>query len=487
MKNLYHLRNTKKSWIVYAIGIFLFCSVCLAFKNFNDKMTLMGDSVHRYQQMIDKQSEQLSDVTKENERYKRDLQHAKELHSGNMKEMELRFSSLQDDCKAETTRLENEVGDIQDNYTNLSEENRKLENKYKTLSKANSGAISDVENYKQENKKLRAQLHDATTSKSSELLDLRDKLEKMTQERERFKDQYEALFKQHQQSFDNIQVLQTERDKLQDQIREIRKLSHGGAGGGDAKSSLAPADQVQAQPDSPNVGAALSSSTQRALSPVNQVVEEPAPVPAVSSSTSSSAQVLGGGQAAAAAPPLDPEADVQSVIDAAASLVRYPPVMKAKPAQARRVDQQQQYLRPLQPVQHHQQQDDDDFDVLNAPQHYPQSEFKSGNGRQQIQQQWYPGGEGYGRQQYRNINLQQPQERQILPQVGKYGGVQQLQQPPQGQIVHHGDHYHLQQQSEDLQPRYKRQKQQQQSYQDSWNSYNNEIQDFYRGNVRRDF
>ena len=136
---------------------------------------------------------------------------------------------------------------------------------------------------------------------------------------------------------------------------------------------MAPADQVQAQPDSPNVGAALSSSTQRALSPVNQVVEEPAPVPAVSSSTSSSAQVLGGGQAAAAAPPLDPEADVQSVIDAAASLVRYPPVMKAKPAQARRVDQQQQYLRPLQPVQHHQQQDDDDFDVLNAPQHYPQS------------------------------------------------------------------------------------------------------------------
>ena len=63
-------------------------------------MTMMGDSVHRYQQMIDKQSEQLSDVTKENERYKRDLQHAKELHSGNMKEMELRFSSLQDDCKA---------------------------------------------------------------------------------------------------------------------------------------------------------------------------------------------------------------------------------------------------------------------------------------------------------------------------------------------------------------------------------------------------
>ena len=200
-------------------------------------------------------------------------------------------------------------------------------------------------------------------------------------ERERFKDQYEALFKQHQQSFDNIQVLQTERDKLQDQIREIQKLSHGG--GGDSKSSLAPSplDQVQIQPDAANAGVVLSSSTQRALSPVNQVVEEPAPVPVVSSSTSSSAQVLVGGQAAAA-PPVDREADIQSVIDAAASLVRYPPVMKAKPAQGRRIDQQQQYLRPLQPVQHQQQQDDDDdFDVLNAPAHHY---AQSGKGAQLI-------------------------------------------------------------------------------------------------------
>ena len=56
-------------------------------------MTMMGDSVHRYQvggldiytcinylqrqAMIDKQSEQLSDVTREKERYKRDLEHVK--------------------------------------------------------------------------------------------------------------------------------------------------------------------------------------------------------------------------------------------------------------------------------------------------------------------------------------------------------------------------------------------------------------------------
>ena len=32
MKNLVHLRNTKKSWIVYAIGLFLVCSICLGLK-----------------------------------------------------------------------------------------------------------------------------------------------------------------------------------------------------------------------------------------------------------------------------------------------------------------------------------------------------------------------------------------------------------------------------------------------------------------------
>ena len=132
-------------------------------------MTLMGDSVLRYQHMIDKQSEQLTDVTKEKERYKRDLQHAKEMHSGTMKEMEERFSNLQDDCKHEATRLEGELSDIQDSHTTLIEDHRKLESKYKTLTKANNAAITDVESFKQENKKLRAQLHDATSSKSSEL------------------------------------------------------------------------------------------------------------------------------------------------------------------------------------------------------------------------------------------------------------------------------------------------------------------------------
>ena len=73
------------------------------------------------------------------------------------------------------------MGELQDNHNRVTEEKHKLESKYRTLSKANSAAIADVENLKQDNKKLRTQLHEATTSKTSELIDLKDKLEKMTQ------------------------------------------------------------------------------------------------------------------------------------------------------------------------------------------------------------------------------------------------------------------------------------------------------------------
>ena len=135
-------------------------------------------------------------MTKENERVKRDLKHAKEIHTGNMKEMEERFNNLQDDCKHETTRLENEIGEIQDNHNSLIEDHRKLENKYKTISKANSAAISDVENLKQENKKLRVQLHDATTSKTSELIDLRDKLDKMSKGKQNFNSLCHSVLKE---------------------------------------------------------------------------------------------------------------------------------------------------------------------------------------------------------------------------------------------------------------------------------------------------
>ena len=99
---------------------------------------------------------------------------------------------------------------------------------------------------------------------------------------------------------------------------------------------------------------------------MNQVVEEPAPV--VPSSTSSAAPAVAGDQAAVAPPvveQLDQQDRVQSAIDAAAALARYPPVHSL---QGRRVDQ---FVQPLQPASHD-EDEDEEFDVLNAPQHYPQ-------------------------------------------------------------------------------------------------------------------
>ena len=168
------------------------------------------------------------------------------------------------------------------------------------------------------------------------------------------RDQYKALFKQHQQSQDNIQLLQTDRDKLQEQIREIQKLSHGAG----ARSSSAPSDQAgPAAPVSP-----LSSSTQRALSPVAQVMEEPGPVPLPGGSSSSSPAPM--------APPVEEPDHNQAMIDAAAALVRYPRVHQARP---------QQFVQPLQPARHQEEEqeeeEDDSFDVLNAP---PQYQKQSG-------------------------------------------------------------------------------------------------------------
>ena len=176
IKNVMNLRSTKKNWVVYGAGLVTVCTLGLVFKNFNDKMTVMGDSVSSYQRMIDKQTGHLRSLEQENARYKRDLKEEKEINAGTLKEMEARLRSLQEDCRAETGRLENELESVQDQHNQISEEKRKIENKYKTLSKANNNAIAEIENYKQENKKLRGQLHEATTSKSSEMIQLKDKL-----------------------------------------------------------------------------------------------------------------------------------------------------------------------------------------------------------------------------------------------------------------------------------------------------------------------
>ena len=144
-------------------------------------MSLMTDSVHSYQRMMDKQSEQLKAVTMEKERFKRSLQEEKEVNAETVREMEAKASKLEEDCKEDYARLEGEMSDLQATHNQFVLENRNLENKYKTLSKANNAAISEVEGCKSERKKLRSQLHDSQTLKSSEVLELRSSLAQLTQ------------------------------------------------------------------------------------------------------------------------------------------------------------------------------------------------------------------------------------------------------------------------------------------------------------------
>ena len=82
MINLMNLRNGKRAYIIYAVGLFVFCSVGLVMKNFNDKIALMSESVHSYQEMIDKQSEQMKTITREKERFKRELAEEREDKEG---------------------------------------------------------------------------------------------------------------------------------------------------------------------------------------------------------------------------------------------------------------------------------------------------------------------------------------------------------------------------------------------------------------------
>ena len=180
MLSLLNTRNSKKAWAVYAVGLFLICSIGLVIKNFNDKLMLMTESVRSYQQMVEKQTEQMKAIAIEKERYKRDLKEEKEVNAETIREMEVKVTKLEDECKQENAKLEAELSDLQEIHNNLQDQNKKLENKYKTLSKANSGAIADLESYKSENKRLRNELHDASTAKATELMQLRDNMARLT-------------------------------------------------------------------------------------------------------------------------------------------------------------------------------------------------------------------------------------------------------------------------------------------------------------------
>lgn len=215
MMNLLHIRNGKKAYAIYALALFVFCSVGLVMKNFNDKIAMMSDSVISYQQMIDKQSEQMKSITRERERFKRELAEEKEEKEMTVNELKNSIHSVEERERQEMRKKEKEISDLRDRLQTVELEKNKVEGKYKTLSKANGDAVADIEYFKSENKKLRSQLHEASTSKTSEQLQLRDSLAKLTVERDKFKEQYSALFRQLQQSMDSVQLLQTEKDRLQ--------------------------------------------------------------------------------------------------------------------------------------------------------------------------------------------------------------------------------------------------------------------------------
>lgn len=215
MMNLLHIRNGKKAYAIYALALFVFCSVGLVMKNFNDKIAMMSDSVISYQQMIDKQSEQMKSITRERERFKRELAEEKEEKEMTVNELKNSIHSVEQREMQEKRKKEKEISELRDRLQTVELEKNKVEGKYKTLSKANGDAVADIEYFKSENKKLRSQLHEASTSKTSEQLQLRDSLAKVAAERDKYKEQYSALFRQLQQSMDSVQLLQTEKDRLQ--------------------------------------------------------------------------------------------------------------------------------------------------------------------------------------------------------------------------------------------------------------------------------
>ena len=199
MMNLLHVRNGKKAYAIYALALFVFCSVGLVVKNFNDKIAMMSDSVLSYQQMIDKQSEQMKSITRERERFKRELAEEKEEKEMTVNELKNSISSMEERERQELRKKDKEISDLRDRQQTVEMEKNKVEGKYKTLSKANGDAVADIEYFKSENKKLRNQLHEAATSKTSEQLQLRDSLAKVIcvqrKHKHRYKDSYIQKYK----------------------------------------------------------------------------------------------------------------------------------------------------------------------------------------------------------------------------------------------------------------------------------------------------
>lgn len=148
MMNVVQMRGGKKTYVVYALGLFLFCSVALVMKNFNDKISVMSGSVHSYQEMVDQQSQEMKTITREKERFKRELAEEKEDKEVTVKELQNSMKTLEDTHKLTNRKHEKELSKLQESYRELELQKSKLEAKYKTLSKANGDAVADIEHFK---------------------------------------------------------------------------------------------------------------------------------------------------------------------------------------------------------------------------------------------------------------------------------------------------------------------------------------------------
>ena len=148
MMNVVQMRGGKKTYVVYALGLFLLCSVALVMKNFNDKISVMSGSVHSYQEMVDQQSQEMKTITREKERFKRELAEEKEDKEVTVKELQNSMKTLEDTHKLTNRKHEKELSKLQESYRELELQKSKLEAKYKTLSKANGDAVADIEHFK---------------------------------------------------------------------------------------------------------------------------------------------------------------------------------------------------------------------------------------------------------------------------------------------------------------------------------------------------
>merc|ERR1711892_370085 len=122
MNQVIMMRGAKKSYVIYAVGVFVIFSVGLVVKNFNDKIFVMSETVQKYQNMIEKQTEEMKLVASEKERVKRELDEEREENDVNVKELKSSLEKISKKCKGETLKNRDEIADLKKTNFNNNEQ-----------------------------------------------------------------------------------------------------------------------------------------------------------------------------------------------------------------------------------------------------------------------------------------------------------------------------------------------------------------------------